>query len=461
MRLYFSKVKCIWLIAIFCVFYSYLFSYILNVNSVFIKMFPLTGIVIFVMQVVKDRKWYKKRYLWLGFLMIGSYVITILMNYKYNLIENCKNLYWLFMYFFLYYSYDVGQEENGYRRGLYVFNNFFVILNLVTTVLSLLMFWAKIGISLKNEYGQFVLGYHLRWGRLYGITNSVNGFARMAIISFVLLFVNYKLFELSKGWKMIYILNIIFSFLYLVASATRGAELSFSIFLFIYIFGKKYATMKENMLKRFTSSFMKAFAGSILFILCILILNVTLEWSISASDRMSTNYLEIQIEKSDTETKVTKTYMDLGEGGLVRNLTDPQSVEAVWQRRIAWKSVFEDHLLFGIGAANERTYMELYGYPENQSLQIHMIPNIMVFAGLSGLSIYIIMLLCIVVWSIKVLLRGKWNNDKDIGLCYLALTLALTVYTVVMYSNSVMSVLYWLFAGCAMKFIGESKSDAD
>lgn len=103
MRLYFSKVKCIWLIAIFCVFYSYLFSYILNVNSVFIKMFPLTGIVIFVMQVVKDRKWYKKRYLWLGFLMIGSYVITILMNYKYNLIENCKNLYWLFMYFFLYY----------------------------------------------------------------------------------------------------------------------------------------------------------------------------------------------------------------------------------------------------------------------------------------------------------------------------------------------------------------------
>ena len=233
MRLYFSKVKCIWLIAIFCVFYSYLFSYILNVNSVFIKMFPLTGIVIFVMQVVKDRKWYKKRYLWLGFLMIGSYVITILMNYKYNLIENCKNLYWLFMYFFLYYSYDVGQEENGYRRGLYVFNNFFVILNLVTTVLSLLMFWAKIGISLKNEYGQFVLGYHLRWGRLYGITNSVNGFARMAIISFVLLFVNYKLFELSKGWKMIYILNIIFSFLYLVASATRGAELSFSIFLFI------------------------------------------------------------------------------------------------------------------------------------------------------------------------------------------------------------------------------------
>lgn len=153
--------------------------------------------------------------------------------------------------------------------------------------------------------------------------------------------------------------------------------------------------------------------------------------------------------------------MDLSEGGSFRNLTDPQSVEAVWQRRIAWKSVFEDHLLFGIGAANERTYMELYGYPENQSLQIHMIPNIMVFAGLSGLSIYIIMLLCIVVWSIKVLLRGKWNNDKDIGLCYLALTLALTVYTVVMYSNSVMSVLYWLFAGCAMKFIGESKSDAD
>ena len=43
---------------------------------------------------------------------------------------------------------------------------------------------------------------------------------------------------------------------------------------------------------------------------------------------------------------------------------------------------------------NERTYMKLYGYSDNQSLQIHLLPNIIVSVGISGFGMYIVFLLC-------------------------------------------------------------------
>ena len=55
---------------------------------------------------------------------------------------------------------------------------------------------------------------------------------------------------------------------------------------------------------------------------------------------------------------------------------------------------FQDNWLFGTRAANERTYMKLYGYSDNQSLQIHLLPNIIVSVGISGFGMYIVFLLC-------------------------------------------------------------------
>lgn len=451
MRLSFSKIKCIWLIAIFCVFYSYMFNYIFNVNTISIKLFPLTGILIFLVQVLKDRKWYKKKFLYFGFLMMGAYAITILVNYKYNLFANCKNMYWLFMYFFLYYSFEIGQKEADYKKGLFIFNNFLVIINLICNILSLFFFCMGMGINLYNKYGQFVLGYHLRYGRLYGITSSVNEAGRMAIISLILSFVNCKLFDVSKRWRRIYLANIIISILFLVAIASRGTYLTFAVFVFIYTFGKTYANMCDGCLKRFTVSAAKAVALDVLLVLVVIAFNFLIAWGAMVSAEIGRRCCIITIKHYD-ELSISTEYID-SNSSVIRDLTDAQSIAVVYGRRQVWESIFRDHWIWGIGAANEKTYVELYGYPDTQSLQMHTFSNMMVFAGMCSFGIYIIFMICIVVWSIKVLLKGGWNINKEIGLCYLAIVIALNVYTGIMYSNTIMSLYYWLCMGCAVKFI--------
>ncbi|MCM1236645.1 MAG: hypothetical protein NC489_41745 [Ruminococcus flavefaciens] len=455
MKLNFSKIKCVWLIAVFCVFFSYMFCYLFNVNNVFIKLFPLTGIVIFAVQVLKDRNWYKKKFLYLGGLMMGAYAITILVNYRYNLFANCKNMYWLFMYFFLYYSYDIGQKEIDYKKGLFLFNNFIVVITLVCNILSVAFFCMGIGINLYNKYGHFALGYHLRWGRLYGITASVNEAGRIAVISFVLSFVNYKLFDVSKRWRRIYLVNLIISTLFLATVVSRGAYLTLAVFVFIYTFGKAYANMVGGNLKRFAVSTVKAVALDVLLVLVVIVLDFLITWGTMISAEVGKKYCEVTVEYYD-ELSISTKNIDINSRGY-RDLTDTQSIAVLYARREAWKSVFMDHWIWGIGAANEKTYMELYGYPNDQSLQMHTFSNMMVFAGMSGFGIYMVFMICVVVWSIKMLIKGEWDANKEIGLCYLAIVLALTVYTGVMYSNTVMSLYYWLFMGCAVNFISKSE----
>ena len=137
------------------------------------------------------------------------------------------------------------------------------------------------------------------------------------------------------------------------------------------------------------------------------------------------------------------------------------SIMELYGRRGTWWTVFRDNWLFGIGAANEKTYLEKYfGVADKRmSLQMHTFTNMMFFAGISGFVLYMIYIVCITAWSIKKLLQGKWNDCKEVGLIYLCLLLSLTVYTSTMYSNSFMSIFYWLFAGCTIRFIEDGKCD--
>ncbi|MEY8521460.1 hypothetical protein AALA90_00335 [Lachnospiraceae bacterium 38-10] len=457
----YSKIKIIWLLILFCTQYLYMFHYIADTDFFLIKYFPLTGIAVFAIQFWCCKDWYKKKYLWLGGLICLSYLITIFVNYQYNLLSNCKNLYWLFLYFFLYYSYDIGQEKEEYKKGLYIFNNVIIIINLICSVLSLMFFITAFGIRIWSDQGSYVYGYLFVSGRLYGITDSVTSAVRVSVISIALSMVNCKLYDCTKKWKKLYIGNVIISIIFLVATATRAATLTFAIFLFMYIFGKHYANSREIFRRRFGQAFFRAMIVMGCWLSILFALRPVIGWVPDLGNRVF-DLGEITIKESEKKREVTleKTEVD-DEVGTLRNLMNSDSIMELYGRRGTWWTVLRDNWLFGIGAANEKTYLEKYfGVADKRmSLQMHTFTNMMVFAGISGFVLYMIYIVCITAWSIKKLLQGKWNDSKEVGLIYLSLLLSLTVYTSTMYSNSFMSIFYWLFAGCTIRFIEDGKCD--
>lgn len=201
--------------------------------------------VIFLWDLIFFRNVLKTKYIWA---LAGLFVLTgvsILLNFKYALVDNVKAAANMFIQFFVLYAVGNRMTKERIHRDVTVIGSALGALWMVAVVVSLAMYFFDI------TYNQV----HTLWGaasaipqgfvrfhdgavvmRLWGVFIDPNFAAAISIM--VICFCIYMLHKTEKRWvKALHITNIVLQSLYVVLSNSRMALL---ILLFLALVGGWY-----------------------------------------------------------------------------------------------------------------------------------------------------------------------------------------------------------------------------
>ena len=441
----------------------YLFEPFVNTSNFLIKLFPLLGVLVIVLDIYAGNKFWNQPYFKNIFAIFISYCITCLYNYNHNLVGNLKSLIWLVLYFFMYFVYAAGfSDKRKYYASICRIFNIIIIFNMICCIASTILLVLNIGVS--NVEKKLTFGYVKEFGRLYGITNALTSSARIATLSLVLSIVVLLLKERKsrKIWKKIYVCNAFFSFIFLVSAVTRAAYLFLAVVCVVYIFGDSYAwkLQKERPFLRILKACIRSVACVMVLIIALLLgtigcsyLPKTTKNIIPESDiTTESGYHIFNVDRTTKsiipESDVTAESGYQFNGGAFRSWLDTGHVEDILSREDNWLRMLKVHPILGIGVANEDYYKAQLSIPEKATVKTTMYQNILLYSGVLGLVVFIIANLMMFANAIRRLAVSHCTNQGRVALLLLACCLSFLVYTGIIYGNNLMPTIYWFLLGC-------------
>lgn len=145
-----------------------------------------------------------------------------LLNAKYGITANVRNIVWLMIYFFLICRVGDNRTKDHILKEIDLFMGVICAVWLVAVLVSFAMFLFKIGYYVILSSDDFVRQGFID-SRLFGIFEDPNFASIISLI--VIIFSVYKLCS-TKSWllRLYSGINILFQFIYLVLSGSRTAE---------------------------------------------------------------------------------------------------------------------------------------------------------------------------------------------------------------------------------------------
>ena len=189
-----------------------------------------------------------KNIIWLLIFLVVCLISSVI-NVKYGLLGNIRNLVWLAISFLLLYPIDEERSIEDVKKEIKFVTNILTLVWFIACLASLVMFLLQIGFYVDVYPDSFArLGFVE--GRLFGIFEDPNYAAVVAVV--VILFSIFNIKNSSRqSFKIFYFSNILVNFCYLVLSGSRTAEVSAIIvtFLLIYfVLMQRFKCQKMNLI---------------------------------------------------------------------------------------------------------------------------------------------------------------------------------------------------------------------
>lgn len=187
------------------------------------------GIVLYI-KLIKEKKLRKIRYLPIIILFLASALISVAINFAYNIHENLFMIYYVILCFFLFYGLYAEKTHEGAKREMTFFFKFFLSATTVLMIISIM-------ILLWSKKGFMFLGYYIsiKENRFVGIFTNANLLAFYAVIGVILchiLYLRHKAiadvtFRISLYYGICLFVNLVSLFL----SDSNGSL----VFIIIYV----------------------------------------------------------------------------------------------------------------------------------------------------------------------------------------------------------------------------------
>jgi hypothetical protein len=188
------------------------------------KLILLWGAYLIVNRLAIKRDFNRKSSILILCLLIVSYCVTIILNFRNDFARNVLNICYLCVNLLVVYGLDEKKSPKELINDFRQINLLLIILSGVMSIISVFMFIFLV------KYKLTVDGLHVNQGfvynRLYGIYSSANAAGMLAVISVAITVINLFLNRPSynKKFRMIYITNIVVQTIYIVLSDSRGAQ---------------------------------------------------------------------------------------------------------------------------------------------------------------------------------------------------------------------------------------------
>lgn len=194
------------------------------------------GIAAALCMLIRFRTYIKVWNIWLIAVFLASYVLSSLLNYRYGVGDNVKELIWLVLSMAVLYASSAACSVEEMKREFSVLAALWIVYCTVVNFISITMVvWGReYGITVVRG-GQSV-GYKavgFKWGRLWGMYDDPNHGAAIAIAALLLAF--YLFLSIKKRViRILLVISMVVQFLYIVLSDSRTGTVMLAVAGFLW-----------------------------------------------------------------------------------------------------------------------------------------------------------------------------------------------------------------------------------
>lgn len=394
-----------------------------------------------------------KNVVWLA-LFLAICTLSSVVNAKYGVIGNVRNLVWLAISFFLLYPIDPTRTLDSVKKEIKYVGNILITVWFLACGASLAMFALQVGYYVDVYPDSFARMGFIE-GRLFGVFEDPNYAAVVAMIAIIYSIFNLK--NAEKKWlKAFYVCGICVDFCYIVLSGSRTTEVAAIIVAFLaayFLLLKKYNKVKAN-----------AFIKQVALILSAILCSAALIFSFIFA-RKALSYLPGMVGAPFKSVSVAeqkpRRHIDIMRDD-VSNTADISNCRfKIWLSAL---EVFKSKPFLGTSPRNLRAYAKAAfpnGFIAQRSYAVHnAYLDVLTSTGLLGAVIMFIFLVKYLI-SVFQFLFVKLNN-KNYGLVLFSFinvaTVAISAFFLseIFFVNTIGVLTFWLNLGCSHYFIKDS-----
>lgn len=400
--------------------------------------------------------WRQKNIIWFLFFLTACLISSVI-NAKYGVLGNIRNLVWLAISFLLLYPIDSERSAENVKDEIKFVSNILILVWFVACSVSLGMFLLQIGFYVDVYPDSFArLGFIE--GRLFGIFEDPNYAAVVALV--VILFSIFNIKSSSKKYlKILYFLNIGVNFCYVVLSGSRTAEVSAIIVTFLsvyFVLMQKFKDKKANLILK-----------QLVLIGTSLLCSFALIFSIIFA-RKILSYLPEFVgapfqTESVSEQRVRK-YVDTTRED-VNNSTDVSNCRfKIWQSAL---ELFKSKPIFGTSPRNMRTYAKAEfpnGFIAQRSYAVHnAYLDVLTSTGVVGALTLVVFFVKYLIFVFKFLFLKLKSKNYFIVLFNFSVvaTVAISAFFLseIFFVNTIGVLVFWLNLGYSCYFIDKDTAE--
>lgn len=408
---------------------------------------------------LKDWKQYQKvANLRLIFLFLASYAVSAVVNYRYGIGNNVKELIWMFLFMVVLYATSAVLSAEERKKELRLLACIWVIYSTITNALgnSMVLWGRSYGLTKVRDgksVGFKVVGF--KWGRLWGMYDDPNHGATITVAAILLAV--YLFVRTAKWyWRVCLALSMLIQFGYLVLSDSRTGLVSVGVGAIVWTVALAGKHFREKGMKAG-----KAMAVSLLLGL-VVAAGITGTANVCKREyNAHDKQIEVLAKKWFQPKKTTSKGTGTSKIGRKQDLKG----DASNGRLDIWKSgleIVETSPVVGVSFRNMTAYAQqnmphtyLVDNPENAKYDsLHnSVLDVLVSQGILGILICLVLVINTGKLLRKYLERRKEKNvwDRSFMTACLALTLAMGAgslfLSMVFYLNAPQTYIFWLCFG--------------
>lgn len=433
------KLECYleWIFKIGLMIYSLLsfnsLSYGKSIISLVLWPIVICGGVLLILKIRYWREWIRTPSIILLSLFVCSYLISMIVNFKYGYKEGIIKLFFLLFYFFILFA----KRENSMgiiKKEINVLGGIVSVYMFVCVIISFLFMilgYTKVE-TIENGWD---IGIGFLWGRLWGIFTEPNYASLFAIVVILLSIFFWKQTD-NKVLKILLLINDILQLLYISFTDSRTGRVALGVGTAIFIF---------NYLNyiRLNSINGKKIKLSIVIIVSV----VSFAFAGMAPKWITKVYNYTRIVNHEEGKAVDRGY-DLSEDVSNRRFDIWCSGLEVWSTTPIVGTSYTNVLSYTQENCPD-TYMINNSAKKNFSSIHNEVLNILVGQGVVGISVFLLFFVWVASRYIKYFFKSRDNvllNNVIISSMAVA-TAGAMFLTGMFYSNSPVAILFWIFLG--------------
>lgn len=434
----------------------YLFLVLLSFCSLtsgtfWIKMYAvliaILGSILLFWRIIHYKNYTKTPGLWILALFITSYIVSMIINSQYGIMENIQGLLWLLLQFGILFAYPTEIERERIFKDYQLLSFIYIGYIFICNSIGIIMFLMNKGYNFNEGPNGNRMGF--LWGRLWGVYTDPNYGA--VLVAVAIIFCMYWIEEsLNKIIKIYMTINIVLGYMYILLSDSRTGIVCVWVGVMIYAF------IRMNNLKKNID-----FKKVALNIVCAVLISLfPLFLGTGVKNAYNSHLLS---NPAKTESEIDAETELIGRD-------NAETENDISNRRFSlWKSgleIWKESPIVGVSRRNitlfakdrlPETYMVNNDYTDFDSTH-NMFIDILVSQGIIGFCIIILFFIKLGVIIIKELFIYNKKSVKGCPLLFSVLVI-LSVSCIfvpeLIYLNSGGAIIFWCSLGCLLKVIGK------